>query len=257
MVTQYLRNPNTGKFAGSIGNGKNKIPTTRHFIPRKPDTSESFYKSLTIEEKAAITGYLDQDYMKITPLLYGDQTYSTPARLNQIRLIDKILERYHSNPANHNPKTVLRTTKIMETKYTNQQELDQDLKTLYPLGTLITLKGFTSTTQNKDALFDFLPPGFADSSKKGLYAAKTQEAWNRPYDGQDTSFNNLIYAIETPNGLPVHSFGHFHANKEQEYLLPRNKQYKITKVEPYVEVEKEIPDHRQKVHATIIHLTQI
>lgn len=259
MALRYIKNPKTGRFAGSIGEGKTRIPQNRivGYRTTKPDTSENFYNALTAAEKIAVSGYLNQDYMELTPILYGDTSKLTSDKINQIRLIDNVINRYHANPANHTPKTVYRATKIVDGKYGTQEDLEKALKEIYPIGGTVNLKGFTSTTQNHDALFDFLPPGYADSQKTGLYAVKSQEHWNELNNGYDPAFNNIIYSIDTTKGLPVHAFGQIFADKEQEYLLPRESKFRVTKVEPYTKVERETPNHRGGVHATIIHLTQI
>lgn len=177
---------------------------------------------LTKDEEEAVRGYLDQDYMEITPVLYGDEI-ATPEITQKVSLLDKALAKYESQ--RHVNKTVYRATKInSEHKLTSVEEAVKLVQNKYPVGSEVTVDGYMSTTANPEALFDFIPAGFHDipeSSKKGLYAIKTLEEFVELES--DRSLRGVVMEIVTDSGAPVSSFEQTFAEKEHEWLLSRGK----------------------------------
>lgn len=232
-------------------------------LPAPSSAEEHFNESKKFEfvvnanQKEALEGYLDNDYMDMTPVLYGASDYKKDKFLKQADLIQEAIETYEA-VSDKKPKTVYRATRLKAGhSFNSPEEMKDFVEKNFKPGSVITTAGFTSTTVRPEVLFDFLPDGHNDyvinNPKKEMSSKRYHELM-----GSDESLNNLVYEISTPSGVAVSSFGHSHATREQEYLLGRNKRFVIKEVLPISRLDNpaERP-FRKHAHATIIKLEEI
>ena len=251
------KNPATCRFHGqhftSTINFENGTFNSSSLNPSELNKkSKVFELILTNKEKAAIVEYLEQGYTNFNKELYNEQdTYYS----SQIKLVDSALAKYEQLNKGEK-KIVYRATKMYDASFGSDEDLNEYLKTHYQPGDTITMKGFTSTTTNPEALFDFLTETYKDVAKR---YKQTQEEYSSIWEGKDSGLSNIVYEIETPSGAPVSSFGHTYGDKEQEYLLPRNKTFKIVEVIPQTKLNNPNPDARILAHrhATIIRVVEV
>lgn len=244
------------KFNASTGQFSSRRPLEEHQAE-----SEKFKFLLNSKQKAAIDSYLDQDYMELTPVLYGKDHDDAEVLKEKAALMDEALNSYEAI-ADRKSKVVYRATKLDSNgSFTTMEEVSAYTAKKFPVGKTFTVPGFLSTTENPEALFDFIPDGYADyaAQPKGKFSGNIASL--KEYIevvGQDNSLNNVVYEIVTPSGAPVSSFGHTHAEKEQEYLLGRNKTFKITEVVPFTQLHNPVESWvRSSAHATVVRMVEV
>lgn len=258
------KNPATCRVHGHRFNASTGDFGKRPLLESHKQQSQRFEFLLTKKQREAVDSYLSQDYMNITPHLYGKPSYGNTEKLpNTIALIDSAINAYETI-SDHEPKVVYRATRIAAgEKFSTEKQMEEAIQKKFVVGSIHHVNGFMSTTENPEALFDFLPEGWADMAERrktkapSMFAPKDKEAYlNLVHD--DQSLNNVIYEIQTTSGAPVSSFGHVHAEKEQEYLLGRNKNFRIIEIIPYQKVNNPNEDaYTSYRHATVIRLEEI
>ena len=242
-------------FDANAGTFINPVPS----LVEHNQKSDFFKLLITQEEQEAIKGYLDHDYMHLTPHLYKNADVFIPETADsQVQGIDSALAKYEA--AQSEPKVVYRATNIPDPdgSLNTVEDVKAAIDRKYVVGQTITIDGYMSTTDNPHALFDFMPSGFhdmPDSQKNSLYGVKTVQGY---VDMASNQFlRNIVYEISTPSGAPVSTFGQTHADKEQEYLLGRGKQFTVIEVIPYTKVVNPVESYRHnQVHATIVRLVE-
>jgi hypothetical protein len=224
-----------------------------------PDRNTTFTESeklkmlLSKEEAEALVDYLDQDYTPINAYLKGGHPNPDPDMIKKVQVLNKALKKYSMlNPGIE--KTTFRATKCFQT-FANKAEAKAWVHEHFPKNKTVTMAGFTSTTTSPQALFDFLPESHDDIILNNPGIDPTRF-------GEDEGLGNLVFIIKNKTGVPVSSFGHYHADKEQEYLYPQDAKFVVEQVTPYRMVpnpEEPRPGFRVRkhAHATIITLKEV
>ena len=215
--------------------------------------SQNYSLLLTGKEQEALASYANQSYTEIGEHIYKAQEHNVGTLMKNI---DSALEK-HKKIAGKD-KVVYRATKLFNDRFGTPEEAAQFVNEKFKVGEELTVEGYMSTTTNPEALFDFLPESYEDlPPAQGMFTYKNREHYLRFKDGIDTGLSNIVYEIETSSGAPLSSFGHTHARKEQEYLLPRNTKFVILEVIPNQLLNN--PNEKsneavRKKHATVVRL---
>ena len=219
--------------------------------------SQNYSLLLTNTEQEALASYANQSYTEIGEHLYGVQDHDVKKTMTNI---DTALEK-HKKIEGEKSKVVYRATKLFDNKFATPEESANFVGSKFVVGEELTIEGYMSTTTNPEALFDFLPESYEDlSPSEGTFGIKNREQYLGLLNGKDSGLSNIVYEIETSSGAPLSSFGHTHAHKEQEYLLPRNMKFVILEVVPNQLLNNPNKDSHEAVrkkHATLVRLKAI
>jgi hypothetical protein len=219
--------------------------------------SEKLKLFLNKYEVAAVTDYLDQSYMEMNAHLHGADLTPSADTLERIKQLDSALKKYEEiAPA----ETVItyRATKCYQ-DFRSKEEAEEWVKQQFPVKGRVKLAGFTSTTPNPDALFDFLPESHADLQPPiGTSMFPTQADWEEYLaDEPDRGLGNLVFVMKTRPGAPVSNYGQTFSEKEQEYLHPRDKEFVVEQVLPHRRISNPSKTaRRSSAHATIVTLVE-
>lgn len=249
----HAKNPETCRYHGSY---------TLQILPMDPEThktdSEKLMFFLDTKEKSALASYVDQDYTEINACLYG--AFSPDDETDQkIKAIDSALSKYRNLNTGEVRTTYRATKSYMD--FSSKEDAKKWVEDNFPVGQEVTLPGFTSTTPNPCALFDFLPES-VDELKPNIGSLPWQQPDMDSWEAHKTrkknhGLSNLIFVMKSKSGVPVSSYGQMFAVKEQEYLHPRDSTFTVEKVEHYRRVKNPDPYHRREAaYATIITLTE-
>jgi hypothetical protein len=172
--------------------------------------------------------------------------------------IDRVLGKYEFANPKLETQILYRSTRDRTQKFNSVLEARQFLSEKYKVGGILEVQGYMSTTTNPEALFDFMSETYDDTNYKNQRPNSSQEKYIELL-GEDDGLGNVVYEIETTSGVPMSAFGQFYAAKEQEYLLPRNKKFRVIEVTPHVLLHN--PNTNAQVnavrHATIVRLQEI
>ena len=219
--------------------------------------SQNYRLLLNKKEQAALSAYANQDYTKIGEHVYGKQEHEVSQLMQSM---DSALKK-HEKIAGSNDKVVYRATKLFNEKFTTPEEAASYVNDKFKVGEEITINGYMSTTANPEALFDFMPQSYEDlPPSTGMFGFKDRAHYAELNQGYDAGLSNIVYEIETPSGAPLASFGHAHADKEQEYLLGRNKSFIVLEVIPnqlLINPNEQTHASIKKKHATVVRLKEV
>lgn len=221
--------------------------------------SEKFNFMLSEAERVAVKGYLDQDYSNLTPYLYSQENHSSHNFGEQVKLIDSALAKYETLQP-EGSRVVYRAVKLVsEGALSSTEQVADAVGGKYVVGETFTVEGYMSTTENPQALFDFLTQSYYDIPKRDkprMYSIDSLEEFLNM--SGDESLRNVVYEISTPSGAPVSSFGQTYADKEQEFLLGRGKTFKVVEVIPYSKLVNPVQSHvLNSAHATVVRLVEV
>lgn len=253
--TCRAKNPETCRVHGTYLFPKSETNYAEH--ARESAKLKMFLNS---KEQEALNNYLNQDYMEMNAYLHGAELNASEKTLNRIEHLDTALEKYASICRNEEI-TTYRATKCYQA-FNNSEEAQQWFTQSFPVNGKVKLAGFTSTTPNPDALFDFLPQSNADLAPEiGGWLFPTQKDWDDHLASRpDEGLGNIIFIMKTHTGAPVAGYGQTFSEKEHEFLLARDKEFTVEEVIPYRKVVNPYRHqnmNRSSAHATIITLREL
>lgn len=223
--------------------------------------SAQLSKILSDPEFEALSGYLKHDYTEINGHLHGTGGVpETHPAIKRIPKMDKALKKLRKN-VTPKERILYRATKAFQ-DFKSREEASEWVTKKFPVGSTVSMPGFTSTTPNPKALFDFLPESHADRDviEKEL-SPERKKKWEKfKSRNTDRGLGNIIFVVKGKTGIPVSEYGQTYAKKEQEYLYPRNTEFLVEDVLPYRKVVN--PDEydrgrRPHAHATVITLREV
>jgi len=256
------KNPDTCRVHGRRFN-----PETGNFTPRRPlvehqEEASRFLFLLTDEQKKALRAYAGPAFNSITRHLYGRDVSDVEETKKIIAVMDEAIAAYEQ-VGPEKERVVYRATRLKSDELiSSPEERDRMVAERFKVGSTVSMDGFMSTTENPEALFDFLPDGYEDYAERpqsALFARekKTRESYIDMMGG-DESLNNVVYEIRTTSGVPMSGFDHIQADREQEYLLGRGKKFKVMEVIPFTGLNN--PGNSsilKRRHATVVRLVEV
>lgn len=247
--------PETCRVHGTFFFPKNKMSYTDH-----ARESEKLKMFLNPNEQKALTDYLNQDFMEMNAYLHGAELTTSPQTLKRIEYLDTALKKY-AGICKGQEITTYRATKCYQA-FKNQEEAQQWFSQSFPVNGKVKLAGFTSTTPNPDALFDFLPESHADLTPHiGSWLFPTQKDWDDYLASEpDEGLGNIVFIMKTRTGAPVAGYGQTFDEKEHEFLIARDKEFTVEEVASYRKVVNPYRHQnmsRSSAHATIITLREV
>jgi len=252
MKDCQAKNPEFCRYHGAYHFPAEKLSYVEHVRE-----SEKLKMFLTIDERDAVQGYLEQEYMELNAHLHGAEINPSPETLKRIKDLDAALDKYEPLRP-QNVITTYRATKCYQS-FTDRTEAQKWIRENFPVKSKIKLAGFTSTTPNPSALFDFLPESHADLSPTiGGPLFPTKKDWDEYLQEEpDRGLGNLVFVLKTRAGVPVSGYGQAFSQKEQEYLFPRDKEFTVDSILPYRKIlNPDDSSRRQSAHATVITLKE-
>lgn len=205
----------------------------------------TYLKTLTPEQVKALQGYVIADYNDINSALYGNSKASTETKTS-IKHLDAALKN-----APQAPPVLWRSLSGFELpKNFNKQN--------YKPGDVLKFKGFTSTSETPSALMHIpndmtwymreTPSDEYQYDPNFKYRVMLPEKY-----AEERKAQNVLFMIKTRKAAPVSVLRSTTA--EQEWLIPRNTEYRITEIHENRTLSGE--NHRTSTRATIYVLEEV
>lgn len=195
---------------------KNSVITGDNMDTSYQQQADEYVSSLSTEEKKWVESYVNQDYEDINNALWNDQNHEG------IEALDSALSK-----APGIQKTLYRKPAFIG----NREDIEEEVSRL-KAGETITCKGYSSTSENPNALLPLLHNEVRVSK---VFPPEDTEEFIKEHD---KTYQNVVYEIVTDKGCPVSPLSHM--PQEQEWLLPRNQKFKVVRIYDNVEMTSSV-----------------